>query len=96
MNFFDMDADNNRIIGTPMVWVFFLVSAGLTGVTFAFYYWLLQEQDSSAFRRLAPKARITADWRLPLQNLKRRLSHRPGSNAANTLPPGIEFRTLSV
>jgi len=100
MNFFDLDMTNNRIVGSPMVWVFFVVSLGLTSVTFGFYYWLVHEQDSAIFRRLVPKARITADWRpaMPKWNLnKPRCHHAEGASAAGgRLPPGIELQGLSV
>jgi len=55
MNFFSMDTENSRIVGTGMVWIFFVLSTGLMGVTFGCYYWLLQEQDGGVLRRLAFK-----------------------------------------
>lgn len=61
MNFFDMDQANNRIVGTPMIWIFFVSSTALTAVTFLLYYWLLS-RDGAAFRKLAPKVRSSPTW----------------------------------
>ncbi len=75
-----MDQTTNRIVGTPMVWIYAAASVVLTAATFLFYYWLLQH-DGVLFRRLAPKVRIAADWK----TLTRRLT-KTG--------PGVELRTL--
>ena len=77
MNFFGMEQDNSRIVGTSMIWIFVVSSTVLTAITFLFYYWLLQ-RDGAVFRRLAPKIRITQDWNLKL--LTRRLTST-GMNA---------------
>ncbi len=66
-----MDQDNSRIVGTPMIWIFVVSSAGLTILTFLFYYWLLQ-RDGVVFRRLAPKVHMAPDWNL--KELTRRLT----------------------
>jgi hypothetical protein len=77
MNFFAMDQNNSRIVGTSMIWIFVISSATLTALTFLFYYWLLQ-RDGIVFRRLAPKVRIAPDWNL--KYLTRRLTSS-GTNA---------------
>jgi hypothetical protein len=92
MNFFNMDIETNSIVGTPMIWIYVVSAMVFTGVTFAFYYWLLQEQDSAIFRRLAPKARIAADWKAPLQGLRQRIASRSGQPP----PPGIELQDITV
>ena len=97
MNFFDMDAVNSRIVGTTMVWIFFVVSLGLTGVTLGFYYWLVHEQDSTIFRHLVPKVFITADWRPAISKWNFR-KHRDQRSSAlgGKLPPGIQLQDLAV
>ncbi|KAJ5955057.1 hypothetical protein N7501_009336 [Penicillium viridicatum] len=75
MNFFDMDQANNRIVGTPMIWIFFVSSTALTAVTFLLYYWLLS-RDGAAFRKLAPKVRSSPTW--TIEGVRRRFTG--GSN----------------
>jgi hypothetical protein len=82
MNFFDMDTVSNRIVGTPMIWIFFVSSIALTAVTFLLYYWLLR-RDGTALRGLAPKVQISPNW--SVGELRRRLTS--GTNA------GIELQT---
>ncbi|KAJ5685591.1 hypothetical protein N7455_010722 [Penicillium solitum] len=77
MNFFDMDQTNNRIVGTPMIWIFFVSSISLTAITFLLYYWLLN-RDSTAFRGLAPKIRSSPTW--TIEGMRRRFTG--GSNAS--------------
>ncbi|KAK1752732.1 hypothetical protein QBC47DRAFT_389172 [Echria macrotheca] len=86
MNFFDFDQEANSIVGTPMVWIYVVASAGLTAITFLFYYWLLH-RDNTVFRRLAPKVRASPDW--TLKNLTRRLT----SNAKDA---AIEMESCKV
>ncbi|KAJ5899209.1 Mg2+ transporter protein CorA-like/Zinc transport protein ZntB [Penicillium taxi] len=50
MNFFGMDKDNNRIVATPMIWIFFLSATLLTVVTFLMYYWLRRSEGSVIFK----------------------------------------------
>lgn len=73
MNFFAMDQQNSRIVGTSMVWIFVVCSTILTAATFLFYYWLLH-RDGTVFRRLVPKVNIAPEWNL--QALKRQLTDR--------------------
>ncbi|ESU15681.1 hypothetical protein FGSG_09151 [Fusarium graminearum PH-1] len=53
MNFFDLDESADRIVATPMIWIYFLCSAVLTLGTFVFYHILL---DRTVFGQLAAKA----------------------------------------
>jgi hypothetical protein len=39
-NFFAFDFDNHRILYTSMIWIYFAVSAGLTVITLAIYWWI--------------------------------------------------------
>lgn len=69
-----MDQDSHRIIGSPMIWIYVASCVALTGGTIVFYYWLLQ-RDGALFSRLAPKVRVTADWKqTPFGNLTRKLT----------------------
>ncbi|KAJ5370258.1 Mg2+ transporter protein CorA-like/Zinc transport protein ZntB [Penicillium cataractarum] len=70
MNFFAMDQAENRIVGTPMVWIYVVASAVLTAFTFLFYYWLLH-RDGSVFRKLVPKV---PEWNI--QALRRQWTNR--------------------
>lgn len=54
MNFFDLDQEKNRIVGSPTIWIFIVASTVLTAITFLFYYWLLH-RDGTVFRKLMPK-----------------------------------------
>ncbi|WXC53735.1 hypothetical protein QX201_013377 [Fusarium graminearum] len=53
MNFFDLDESADRIVATPMIWIYVLCSAVLTLGTFVFYQILL---DRTVFGQLAAKA----------------------------------------
>ncbi|EYB26801.1 hypothetical protein FG05_09151 [Fusarium graminearum] len=53
MNFFDLDESADRIVATPVIWIYFLCSAVLTLGTFVFYHILL---DRTVFGQLAAKA----------------------------------------
>ncbi|KAF5242913.1 hypothetical protein FAUST_3080 [Fusarium austroamericanum] len=53
MNFFDLDESADRIVATPMIWIYVLCSAALTLGTFVFYHILL---DRTVFGQLAAKA----------------------------------------
>ncbi|RDA86583.1 hypothetical protein CP532_6011 [Ophiocordyceps camponoti-leonardi (nom. inval.)] len=64
MNFFAMDQVNNRIVATPMIWIYIVSIFFFTAATFAFYYWLVQN-DGVLLGRLAPNARYAPDWTLP-------------------------------
>ncbi|KAJ5165155.1 Mg2+ transporter protein CorA-like/Zinc transport protein ZntB [Penicillium coprophilum] len=77
MNFFDMDQENNRIVGTPMIWIFFISSIALTAITFLLYYWLLR-RNGPAFRGLAPNIRSRQTW--TIEEVRRRFTG--GSNSS--------------
>ena len=66
MNFFAMDQANNRIVGTPMVWIYVVASTALTALTFLVYY-LLLHRDRLVFRKIKPKV---PEWNI--QNLRRK------------------------
>ncbi|KGO36019.1 Mg2+ transporter protein, CorA-like/Zinc transport protein ZntB [Penicillium expansum] len=83
MNFFDMDEANNRIVGTPMIWIFFVSAAALTAVTFLLYYWLLR-RDSATLRALAPKIQRSQTW--TIEGVRRRFTGGGGAN------PSIELQ----
>lgn len=61
MNFFDLDSDSKRIIGTPMIWIYIASSILLTIITFLVYYWVLQH-DNVVVKRMSPKVYV-GDWR---------------------------------
>ncbi|KAJ5765989.1 uncharacterized protein N7511_003605 [Penicillium nucicola] len=68
MNFFDMDIETSRIVGTSMIWIFFLSSLGLTAVTYLLYYWLIRH-DGAAFH--LPKMRLVPAWKF--HDIKRQM-----------------------
>ncbi|KAF0641053.1 hypothetical protein FPSE5266_06818 [Fusarium pseudograminearum] len=53
MNFFDLDESADRIVATPMIWIYVLCSAALTVGTFVMYHILL---DRTVFGQLTAKA----------------------------------------
>jgi hypothetical protein len=57
MNFFGLDQDTKRIVGSPMIWIFIISTIFLTAITVFIYYWRVQR---NAKRRLIP--RIPMDW----------------------------------
>ncbi|KAJ5759043.1 Mg2+ transporter protein CorA-like/Zinc transport protein ZntB [Penicillium odoratum] len=71
MNFFAMDEQKSAIVATPMIWIFFLSSVGLTALTFALYY-LLEHRGSIPLPRLP--ARRPAVPQINLQAMMRRLT----------------------
>lgn len=85
MNFFAMNQENNRIIGTPMIWVFVVSAIILTVATFAMYRWL--SSHDIFFRRMAPKKWTTAD--LTLNKLSRRLTGNKKNAAADRGKSGV-------
>ncbi|EWY80800.1 hypothetical protein FOYG_16721 [Fusarium oxysporum NRRL 32931] len=54
MNFFDFDNESRQIVGTPILWIYFLCSAVMTVLTYVFYHLLIQK---------AVLKRIT--WKIP-------------------------------
>ncbi|EXL90144.1 hypothetical protein FOIG_16593 [Fusarium odoratissimum NRRL 54006] len=54
MNFFDFDNESRQIVGTPILWIYFLCSAAMTVMTYVFYHLLIQK---------ALLKRIT--WKIP-------------------------------
>lgn len=82
MNFFDLDDESGRIVGSSMVWIFVVSAVLLTAATFASYYWMLK-RDGKLFTRLAPKVHLS-DWR----HLTRRFSlkDQTGTTELQRLP----------
>lgn len=70
MNFFDLDNESGRIVGSSMAWIFVVSAVLLTAATFASYYWMLKH-DGKLFARLAPRVHMR-DWK----HLTRRLTLR--------------------
>ena len=70
MNFFDLDNESGRIVGSSMAWIFVVSAVLLTAATFASYYWMLKH-DGKLFGRLAPRVHMR-DWK----HLTRRLTLR--------------------
>jgi hypothetical protein len=81
MNFFDLDTEDSRIVGTSMIWIFFLSSFGLTAVTYLLYFWLMR-RDGATFR--LPKIRMVPAWKV--QDLKRQL--KIGTNEVKEIHEG--------
>ncbi|KAJ5701714.1 Mg2+ transporter protein CorA-like/Zinc transport protein ZntB [Penicillium malachiteum] len=73
MNFFAMDQNNSTIVGTSMLWIFFIVSAVLTAFTFLIYYCLLH-RNSPMVRRL-----IQGLPQINIQSMKQRFRIRQRS-----------------
>lgn len=69
MNFFAMDEEKSRMVGTSMIWIFVVSTFFLTALTFLFYYWLLQH-DGVLFQRLAPKVPLSTN----IKTLARKLT----------------------
>ncbi|RYP90935.1 hypothetical protein DL770_002940 [Monosporascus sp. CRB-9-2] len=82
MNFFDLDNESGRIVGSSMIWIFVVSAILLTAATFASYYWLLR-RDGKLFTRLAPRVHL-GDFR----HLARRftLKDQSGSTDLQKLP----------
>jgi hypothetical protein len=53
MNFFAMNETTHRLIGSSMIWIYFLSSFGLTSVTVWLYYWLTWRNARQS--KLGPK-----------------------------------------
>jgi hypothetical protein len=53
MNFFDLDDKTHRIVASPMIWIYIVASAALTGITMLLYYWVARRDGEQS--RLAPK-----------------------------------------
>lgn len=45
MNFFDMDQEKSTIVATSMIWIFFVCSILLIGVTYGVYWWLVNRKQ---------------------------------------------------
>ncbi|KAI1766161.1 hypothetical protein GGR53DRAFT_235139 [Hypoxylon sp. FL1150] len=65
MNFFDLDQESQRIVGTPMIWIYIVSSVVLTLATFSVYYWVLHHDDA-VVSRMSPKVRV-GDWKILAQ-----------------------------
>lgn len=57
MNFFGLDAQDHRIIASPMIWIYVIASVLLTGATLVLYYFLLHGQGK-LFQRLVPNVQF--------------------------------------
>ncbi|KAI0169817.1 hypothetical protein GGR52DRAFT_485037 [Hypoxylon sp. FL1284] len=62
MNFFDLDQESQRIVSTPMIWIYIVSSVLLTLVTFVVYYWVLHHDDAIV-NSMSPKVHV-GDWRI--------------------------------
>lgn len=97
MNFFDMDQTNNRIVGTPMIWIFFVSAAALTTVTFLLYYWLLR-RDGAALQGLTPRIQSRPTW--SIEGVRRRFTGSTNSStelqAYSAWKTGHDDRTLFI
>ncbi|TDZ34983.1 hypothetical protein C8035_v010170 [Colletotrichum spinosum] len=60
MNFFDLDNENNRIISTPMIWIYIVCSILLTAATFFIYHMLL---DGGPLGKRKLNLSSLKDWR---------------------------------
>jgi hypothetical protein len=69
MNFFGLDQDNNRMVGTSMIWIFILSTILLTTITVFIYYWRVQRE---AKRKLIPRMRIGWSWKSITHGLEMR------------------------
>ncbi|KAK1622206.1 hypothetical protein BDP81DRAFT_335112 [Colletotrichum phormii] len=70
MNFFDLDTDTGRIVGSSMVWIFVLCSGILTAITFMVYRLLL---SGDVMARISGKTkRIHVWWRHCVWYFRRR------------------------
>ncbi|KAJ6095507.1 Mg2+ transporter protein CorA-like/Zinc transport protein ZntB [Penicillium sp. IBT 16267x] len=78
MNFFGMDRDNSTIVGTSMIWIFFVASAGLTALTFLIYY-LLGHRNSITLPRLTERGPTT-----PQRNFQAMMRRFTGTSTFNT------------
>jgi hypothetical protein len=63
MNFFVYDSTNKGIEGSPDIWIYFAVSAGLTAITLTLYYCI-----AGRFRRKSNDSDIEG---IPRMNLRR-------------------------
>jgi hypothetical protein len=86
MNFFGMDQDDNRIVGTGMIWIFVVASVMLTSITILFYYWL-SRRDGVLFRRPAPRLGFS------VESVATRLVQRLKVSGPNA---GIELQNSGV
>jgi hypothetical protein len=74
MNFFVMNQDSHRLVGSPMIWIYALSAAVLTVGTMLFYYVLIQ-YEGQFFSGLSPKPQLGAPEKITrLEGLKRRLT----------------------
>lgn len=74
MNFFVMNQDSHRLVGSPMIWIYALSAAVLTAGTMLFYYVLIQ-YEGQFFSGLSPKPQLGAPEKITrLEGLKRMLT----------------------
>lgn len=58
MNFFDLDKENDKIVGTSMIWIYVLCSTALTAGTFLIYQLLLDRTMLGQFRHKIPRLHV--------------------------------------
>ncbi|KAJ5650892.1 Mg2+ transporter protein CorA-like/Zinc transport protein ZntB [Penicillium longicatenatum] len=78
MNFFAMDQVNSSIVGTSMIWIFFVASVGLTALTFLIYY-LLGHRNSVALPRLTDRGQTA-----PQRNFQAMMRRFTGPSTVDT------------
>jgi hypothetical protein len=61
MNFFSMNEEAGRIVGSSMIWIYVVSTVVLSSLTMAFYYILVHHHDGSLLRRLIPKVEANMD-----------------------------------
>ncbi|KAI0376200.1 hypothetical protein F5Y04DRAFT_273934 [Hypomontagnella monticulosa] len=62
MNFFDLDQESQRIVSTPMIWIYIASAILLTLITFLVYYWVLHHDDV-VVNRMSPQVHV-GDWKI--------------------------------
>lgn len=73
-----MDEQNSSIVGTSMIWIFFIVSTLLTAFTFLVYYCLLH-RNGPVIKRLMTSIRTMS--RPNITTLKQRLRRAKDTDA---------------
>ncbi|KIL84973.1 hypothetical protein FAVG1_11843 [Fusarium avenaceum] len=69
MNFFDFDNESRRIVGTSVLWIYFLCSAAMTVFTYMFYHLLIQKTLLKRITWSMPSIKIFTGMRARKKNL---------------------------
>jgi hypothetical protein len=85
MNFFALSQEDNKIIGTSMIWIFIISAIVLTAGTFILYHWLAHHD--TFMRKMAPKKWISGD--IKLTTLRRRLTGNRMSDTSDYANTGV-------